>query len=62
MHSPFRNWLSEVDQIMKRDWYIDTDDAGTELERLVAHWKDGDTSEEYVSWFAEKYDLIDFNY
>lgn len=58
----FMIWLSEVDRIMKQDWYIDTHDAGTETARLIAHWEDGDTPAEYVAWFADKYDLIDFRY
>lgn len=56
----FREWLREVDQIMKRDWYIDTEDAGTEMEHLVAHWRDGEAPEGYVAWFADKYGLIAF--
>lgn len=53
-------WLAEVDRIMKRDWYIDTDDAGLDDEQVVRYWKYGDTPTEFVEWFAEKYDLYDF--
>lgn len=57
----FIEWRAEVDRVMKRDWYIDTDQAGTEIERLLTHWKDGVEPERYVSWFADKYGLFDFN-
>lgn len=56
----FREWLRDVDCIMKRDWYIDTADAGVELERLLDFWRAGWSAEYYVSWFAEKYGLYDF--
>ena len=53
-------WLAEVDRLMKRDWYIDTDDAGLDDEQVIAYWKFGETPEEFVAWFAEDADLYDF--
>lgn len=53
-------WVAEVDRLMKRDWYIDTDDAGLDDEQVVSYWEVGDTPAEFVTWFAEKYDLYDF--
>lgn len=53
-------WLAEVDRLMKRDWFIDTDDAGLDDEQVIAYWKFGDTPEEFVAWHAEKYALYDF--
>ena len=54
------NWVSDVDRLMKRDWYIDTDDAGLDDEQVLRYWKLGDTPAEFVAWFADKYDLYDF--
>lgn len=45
---------------MKRDWCIDTADAGLSSEDVQRYWRDGDPPEAFVSWFAEKYDLIRF--
>lgn len=59
--SAFLEWLKEVDFIMLRDWYIDTYQAGTEVERLLVHWRDGETPEHYVAWFADHYGLFDFD-
>lgn len=53
-------WLSEVDRLMKRDWYIDTVDAGLDDEQIIAYWKFNETPEEFVAWFAEDADLYDF--
>lgn len=50
-------WKRRVDALMKRDYAIDTDDAGLGDEEVARFFADGDTPEEFVSWFAEKYDL-----
>ncbi len=50
-------WKRHVDALMKRDYAIDTDDAGLSDEEIARHFADGDTPEDFVSWFAEKYDL-----
>lgn len=56
----FVTWLAAVDRIMKRDWCIDTDDAGIPREDALRYWREGESPEEFVAWFAEKYDLIRF--
>lgn len=53
-------WLAEVDRLMKRDWFIDTDDAGLADDDVIRYWKFGYTPEAFVAWHAEKYDLYDF--
>lgn len=53
-------WLQTVNRLMKRDWCIDTADAGLSEDELVRHWQGGDQPTEFVAWFAEKYDLIRF--
>jgi hypothetical protein len=51
-------WLVEVDRVMKRDWCIDTDDAGWSREDQLRYWQYGERADEFVRWFAEKYGLI----
>lgn len=51
-------WLQDVDRIMKRDYCIDTSDAGADSEQIIRYWKSGHTAAEFVDWFGEKYDLI----
>jgi len=58
MSSERDRWLTEVDRLMKRDWCIDTADAGLSDEDVERHWRGGDPPEAFVAWFAEKYDLI----
>ena len=50
-------WKRRVNALMKRDYAIDTDDAGIDDEELARHFADGSSPEDFVSWFAEKYDL-----
>lgn len=54
---PARRWKRAVDEIMKRDYAIDADDAGIDDDELARHFADGGTPEDFVRWFAEKYDL-----
>lgn len=54
------SWIAAVDQIMRRDWCIDTRDAGLDDDELKRYWRNGDEPAEFVAWFAEKYDLIRF--
>lgn len=53
-------WLTEVDRVMKRDWCIDSTDAGWSAEDCLRYWRYGEIPEAFVEWFAEKYDLIRF--
>ena len=55
-------WIQTVDRLMKRDWCIDTADAGLDEAALSRFWREGETPEAFVSWFAEKYDLIRFEH
>jgi len=51
-------WLTDVDHVMKRDWCIDTADAGWSVEDTLRYWRYGESPETFVEWFAEKYGLI----
>ena len=53
-------WLAEVDLVMKRDWFIDSVDAGWSWEDTLRYWRYGDSPEAFVEWFAAKYDLVRF--
>lgn len=53
-------WLAEVNRVMKRDWYLDSDGAGWARDDVLRYWAYGDSPDEFVDWFVEKYDLIRF--
>ena len=53
-------WVVQVDKAMKRDWCIDTADAGLSRDELEQWWRGGETPADFVAWFAEKHDLIRF--
>ncbi len=46
---------------MRREWCIDTSDAGLSEEELAGYWSGGDDPAAFVAWFAAKYDLIRFD-
>lgn len=50
-------WVKDVNRLMKRDWCIDTADAGLSEQDLARYWRNGDEPAAFVAWFAEKYDL-----
>ena len=58
--SDYGKWIAAVDRIMKRDWCIDTAEAGLSEGELRRFWSEGDVPEAFVAWYAEKYDLIRF--
>ena len=51
-------WVAEVDRLMRRDWCIDTSDAGLSDDELTRYWQGGEEPSAFVVWFAEKHDLI----
>lgn len=55
--SAIATWKRQIDALMKRDYAIDTDDAGLGEEDIARFFAAGYTPEEFVRWFAEKYDL-----
>ena len=50
-------WKAEVDRCMKHHYLIDLDDAGASDEDVLRYFGWGDTPEQFVIWFTEKYDL-----
>ncbi|MDQ8029558.1 MAG: hypothetical protein REJ23_12605 [Brevundimonas sp.] len=55
-----RDWLDRVNMVMTRDWCINAEDAGWSNDDILRYWRFGETPEDFVMWFAEKYDLIRF--
>lgn len=55
-------WVQTVNRVMKRDWCIDTMDAGLSDADLARYWRDGDEPATFVAWFVEKHDLIRFDH
>ena len=53
-------WFVAVNRLMKRDWRINTTDAGLSEDELTRYWQAGTDPAVFVAWFAEKYDLIRF--
>ncbi|MDO1557968.1 hypothetical protein Q0812_00825 [Brevundimonas sp. 2R-24] len=53
-------WIKAVDLQMRRDWCIDSIDAGLSPEELKRFWGHGETPAEFVAWFAKKHDLLRF--
>jgi len=51
-------WVKRVDVIMKRDWFIDTSDAGLNEDDILRYWRGGETPDDFVSRFADKYGLV----
>lgn len=45
---------------MKRDWCIDSVDAGWSPEDTLRYWRYGESSEAFVEWYSGKYGLIGF--
>ena len=53
----FIDYWNAVDKAMQEYFGIDTWAAGIEPDLLAACQDDGDTPEEFVLWFGEKYGL-----
>jgi hypothetical protein len=53
-------WITEVDRVMWRDWYLTSSLAGWDRDQLLRYWPYQESPEEFVDWYAEKYDLIRF--
>ncbi len=51
------DWLNRADQTLLRGYGIDFDDAGLSAEELRAYCTEWSNPNEFVEWFASKYDL-----
>lgn len=50
--------MEAADAVLSTIYGIDMNDAGLDDERLRTHWSSGETPNEFVHWFGQKYDLI----
>lgn len=53
-------WVRTVNRLLRRDWCLSVADAGIDEDQLTRAWREGDDPAAFVTWFAEKYDLIRF--
>lgn len=53
----FEDWIERANKLLVDLCGITFSDVGAEESDLRRHWSDGDSPEEFVSWYAEKYDL-----
>ena len=53
----YRQWRDEVDKHMRRDYGIDTVDAGLDHDYLVQPYRQGLSPQEFVDWLGDKYAL-----
>ncbi|WP_439472575.1 hypothetical protein [Brevundimonas sp.] len=49
------DWLARVDVVIKREWCIDSNDAGWAPEDVLRYWRREETPEVFVDWLAAKY-------
>lgn len=56
--STFNRWKKIVDQSFISGFCIDLVDIGLDDAELKIHWQQRTTPEDFVLWFANKYDLL----
>lgn len=56
-----RVWLRQVDYLLRRDWSLDVEGAGWSRDDMLRYWKTAAEPQEFVVWYAEKYDLLHFD-
>lgn len=54
----FNRWRDEVDKLLISQFAISIDDAGIDNPELAKAHSQYLSPEEYVRWFADKYDLV----
>lgn len=57
MPDHFRKWKNETNASFKKYYAVTLDDLGLDEEYLLKHHNDNETSQEFVDWFASKYNL-----
>lgn len=58
----FRDWVNAANQCLLRDYLIDFEDAGLGLDELERYFAHSAEPYDFVQFFAEKYDLIWFDW
>lgn len=54
----FEAWQDQVNKLLFAEFAISIDDAGIDDPDLVKAHSQDLSPEEYISWFAKKYDLV----
>ncbi len=54
----FAKWRDRLDRYMIKKYALSIELSGWDDEKLRRHFDDGDTPEETVEFYAEKYDLV----
>jgi hypothetical protein len=57
----FEQFKQSVDKLLQEHYFININDAGIEDTSLFNSFKNNETPEDYVNWFAEKYDLTRYS-
>jgi hypothetical protein len=55
---PFDVWRRRIDRLLLAGYVIDFNQAGDDEEQLRGYWQSFPDPEEFVEWYATKYDLI----
>lgn len=53
----FHIWRRSINRLLRVNYAITADDAGLDTQQMQCYWKTGQTPNEFVHWFGEKYDL-----
>ncbi len=53
----FQLWCARVDALMKHEYVVGLVDVGWTPDDLRKFWQRDETANEFVEWFALKYDL-----
>jgi hypothetical protein len=53
----FSKWVECADKLFQQHYAVTMEDIGFSEDDLRRVWKTDETPDEYVKWYAEKYDL-----
>lgn len=53
----FENWIERANELLMQNYGISLADAGADEGDLRRDWSAGETPEEFIEWYAGKYDL-----
>lgn len=53
----FSRWRHLADKALSARFAITIEDAGMPEDDLRKSWQSGQTAQEYITWYGEKYDL-----
>lgn len=56
------NWRKRVNSLLKKNYSLTIELSGFSEEQIEDYYRPDLPPEEFVEWFAEKYDLYDFKH